>query len=83
MPEINERDVKALAAELGLLGKLTVTILGNKHEVFTLATDESVEDIIAICSFILDPSDLNITEETPSGRRCPRARAVYCGASES
>jgi two-component system chemotaxis sensor kinase CheA len=65
MPEISERDVKALAAELGLLGKLTVTILDNKHEVFTLATDESADDIIAICSFILDPSDLKITEETP------------------
>lgn len=66
MPEISERDVKALSAELGLLGHLTVAILDDKREVFTLATDETVDDIIAICSFILDPNDLKITEERSS-----------------
>ncbi|MFI4938809.1 MAG: chemotaxis protein CheA [Burkholderiales bacterium] len=63
LPEMVERDVKALAAELGLLGQITVAALDRKRNFFTLATDETAEDIIAICSFILDPDDVKIMEE--------------------
>jgi len=60
-----ERDVEALTAELGLLG----TIEKSKDEkgkcTLFLTTGESRDDILAICSFILDPDDLVITEEAP------------------
>jgi len=64
LPAISERDSKALAAELGLLGRLTISALSDKRQAFTLATDETLDDIIAICSFILDPDDLKVTEES-------------------
>lgn len=65
LPQVSERDVNALASELGLLGKLVKTALDDKRFVFTLETNESADDIVAICSFVLDPDDLKITEETP------------------
>ncbi len=63
LPELPMRDVEALAAELGLLGKIDKAALDEKHFVFTLATNETADDIIAICSFIMNPDDLNITEQ--------------------
>jgi two-component system chemotaxis sensor kinase CheA len=65
LPEVAERDVEALAAELGLMGRLIKTPLDEKRFVFTLSTNETADDIIAICSFVLNPDDLKITEETP------------------
>ncbi len=62
LPEVPQRDVDALAAELGLLGEITQAALDEKRSVFTLATPEKIADIIAICSFVLDPDDLKITE---------------------
>jgi two-component system chemotaxis sensor kinase CheA len=63
LPEISARDVDALAAELGLLGQITRKPLENNCTVFTLDTNESESNIVAICSFILDPKDLKIAEE--------------------
>ena len=65
LPQVGERDSAALSAELALLGKLSSETLPDKRLVLTLATDEGEEDIIAICSFILDPDDLKITETAP------------------
>jgi two-component system chemotaxis sensor kinase CheA len=62
LPEVTQRDVNALAAELGLLGRISIAPLDNNRFALTLATNESIDDIIAICSFVLDPNDLNITE---------------------
>ena len=63
LPEVPQRDVDALAAELGLLGEISQQALDDKRFVFTLATNEKLDDIVAICSFVLDPDDLKITEE--------------------
>ncbi|HTH43959.1 MAG TPA: Hpt domain-containing protein, partial [Oxalicibacterium sp.] len=63
LPMVSARDVDALAAELGLLGDIARGSLDDQRAVFTLTTHEGQDDIIAICSFILDPKDLNITEE--------------------
>ncbi len=63
LPQTSARDVDALAAELGLLGEIQRDVLPDQRAVFTLSTQEGVDDIIAICSFILDPQDLKITEE--------------------
>ena len=69
LPEVPQRDVDALAAELGLLGEISQSVLANKRSVFVLETSEKLDDIIAICSFVLDPDDLKITEETASDRK--------------
>jgi two-component system chemotaxis sensor kinase CheA len=71
LPHCEQRDVNALAAELGLLGRITVSPLDGGRHALTLTTHESLEDIIAICSFVLDPNDLKIFEApalTPAQR---------------
>jgi two-component system chemotaxis sensor kinase CheA len=78
LPIVAERDISALAAELGLLGQLSITVLSDKRNVFTLATDESTDDIVAICSFILDPDDLKITEQA-----MPAASTAHSPESEA
>jgi len=62
LPVVPPRDVDALAAELGLLGDISRGLLEDRRAFFTLVTHEGQEDIVAICSFILDPKDLRITE---------------------
>jgi len=61
LPEVPQRDVDALATELGLLGSITQEVLADKRVAFTLITGEGQDDIVAICSFVLDPDDLKIT----------------------
>jgi two-component system chemotaxis sensor kinase CheA len=63
LPEVSQRDVDALATELGLLGTISQESLADKRVVFTLATSESQDDIVAICSFVLDPDDLKISRQ--------------------
>ncbi|NDP46962.1 MAG: chemotaxis protein CheA [Sulfuriferula multivorans] len=61
LPEVSQKDVDALAAELGLLGVIQQEVLADQRVVFKLTTGESEDDIVAICSFVLDPDDLKIT----------------------
>lgn len=62
LPEVPQRDVDALATELGLLGTISQTTKNDKRVTFTLSTMEKVDDIIAICSFVLDPDELKVSE---------------------
>ncbi len=62
LPELSQRDINALAAELGLLGRISIAPIDGKRFVATLTTNESIDDIVAICSFILDPKDLKIMD---------------------
>ena len=64
LPQVPLRDVEALAAELGLLGDISQDVLPDQRAYFILSTHEGPDDIVAICSFILDPQDLKITEES-------------------
>jgi len=63
LPEVAPRDVEALTSELGLLGEISKTTQENGRTVFALVGSGSADDIVAICSFILDPKDLKISEE--------------------
>ncbi len=64
LPQMPPRDVDALAAELGLLGDISQDTLPDQRAFFILSTHEGPDEIIAICSFILDPQDLKIVEES-------------------
>jgi len=75
MPAIAAKDVEALSAELGLLGQISVSKNAEGHAVFSLATDEGAADIVAICSFIVDPDDLKIIEDPSSSRAMTAAEA--------
>ncbi|HEX7972460.1 MAG TPA: Hpt domain-containing protein, partial [Thiobacillus sp.] len=63
LPKVPQKDVDALAAELGLLGTIGQETLADTRVVFTLTTSESQDNIVAICSFVLDPDDLKITHD--------------------
>lgn len=63
LPPTTDRDVEALMAELGLLGQISKTVLDDKRVAFTLVGNVKPDEIVSICSFILDPKDLKITEE--------------------
>jgi two-component system chemotaxis sensor kinase CheA len=62
LPQVAQRDINALAAELGLLGRVSVVPLGGERHAITVTTHETLDDIIAICSFVLDPDELKISE---------------------
>lgn len=61
LPEVTEKDLNNLKDELSLLGDAESTKQENGRYSITLKTDSSKDDIISICSFVLDPNDLVIT----------------------
>ncbi|MCS0584517.1 chemotaxis protein CheA [Massilia pinisoli] len=65
LPDLAKRDVDALVDELGLLGRVSVVPLAAGRTALIIMTHEGLDDIIAICSFVLDPSDLKIFEAPP------------------
>ena len=64
LPALSLADAGAIMSELGLLGAITKEENTGSKNVFKLRTNETENDIIAICSFILDPSDLKITAQS-------------------
>ncbi|MHB0991230.1 MAG: chemotaxis protein CheA [Burkholderiales bacterium] len=69
LPVTPERDIQALATELSLLGEITQSRLPDERAVFNLVTEESVTDIVAICSFVLDADSLKISELTKTAEQ--------------
>lgn len=65
LPAMEPREVDALAAELGLLGDVAVSSLPDARKVLEVTTHESLDDILAICSFVLNPDDMVITQAPP------------------
>jgi len=63
LPDLSARDLTAIENELALLGEVTKQALDKQRYVMTLVGEATAEDIVAICSFILDPADLKICEE--------------------
>jgi two-component system chemotaxis sensor kinase CheA len=72
LPAVSERDVASLEAELGLLGTITKDRDAAGHAVLVLATNETLDDILAICSFVVDPDDLKISEVDSAAPAAPR-----------
>ncbi|UVW27487.1 chemotaxis protein CheA [Massilia sp. H6] len=71
LPPVDQRDICALVDELGLMGRVKVVPLEGGRSAIIITTQESLDDIIAICSFVLDPDDLKIFEApalTPAQR---------------
>ena len=65
LPDIPQRDVNALVDELGLMGRVSVAPLDGGRTALIITTHESLDDIVAICSFVLDPDQLKIFEAPP------------------
>ncbi|MET3129839.1 two-component system chemotaxis sensor kinase CheA [Oxalobacteraceae bacterium GrIS 1.11] len=65
LPKMDQREVVALAAELGLLGHVSTAPLAGERHLMLVTTHESLDDIIAICSFVLNPDDLVVSRAPP------------------
>jgi two-component system chemotaxis sensor kinase CheA len=62
LPPMVHREVEALAAELGLLGKVELSPLDAERHAMVVTTHESLDDIIAICSFVIDADQMQVAE---------------------
>ena len=61
-PKVSDAETLTIGDELGLLGAISKEPMDDNRIAFVLTTNAVPDDIIAICSFILDPQDLFITE---------------------
>ena len=62
LPQVLDKDVSDLATELGFLGSLDVSRLPDGRVTFTLQTDQTLQDVTAVCSFVVDETKLKISE---------------------
>ncbi|MFZ6656104.1 chemotaxis protein CheA [Undibacterium sp. TJN19] len=62
LPKVSKEDASALMSELGLLGAISRQENTGENVVLNLKTNEGQDDIISICSFILNPDLLKISE---------------------
>jgi len=62
LPQMEQREIAALSAEVGLLGAVSTTPLDGGRTALVVTTHESLDDIVSICSFILNPDDMQISE---------------------
>lgn len=74
LPKVTPEDAAALMSELGLLGAISRDENTGDKVVLSLRTNEGKDDIVSICSFILNPDSLNISEQAMSN--VPAAKAV-------
>ncbi|WP_295759424.1 chemotaxis protein CheA [Undibacterium sp.] len=68
LPKLSSNETEAIVSELGLLGSISKQVNGSGITVLNLESSGTEDDIVAICSFILDPNDLkiSITPLTPN-----------------
>jgi two-component system chemotaxis sensor kinase CheA len=62
LPQMEQREISALSAEVGLLGAVSTAPLDGGRTALLVTTHESLDDIISICSFILNPDDMKVSE---------------------
>ncbi|QGZ38729.1 two-component system chemotaxis sensor kinase CheA [Pseudoduganella flava] len=65
LPKMAHREVTALAAELGLLAHVVVTPIDADRNAMVVTTHESLDDIVAICSFVLNTDEMKIIDLPP------------------
>ncbi|MFZ6758848.1 chemotaxis protein CheA [Undibacterium sp. Ji50W] len=74
LPKVTPEDAAALMSELGLLGDISRDENTGDKVVLSLRTNEGKDDIISICSFILNPDSLKISEQAMNS--APVAKAA-------
>lgn len=60
LPQVTEKDLTNLKDELALLGEVAAYQRGENAHALLVKTDSSADDIVSICSFIVDPDALVI-----------------------
>ncbi|WP_034350456.1 chemotaxis protein CheA [Herbaspirillum sp. GW103] len=74
MPEIADKDAEALADELSMLGKLEKSKSPEGKWVFILDTAEPIDDVVAICAFIVNVADLKISQAVETAKSSDEER---------
>ena len=62
LPAMQHREVQALGEELGLMGHVSITPLDKDRNAMVVTTHESLDDIIAICSFVINADEMKVSE---------------------
>ena len=73
LPKMPDKDLANLQAELELLGTVEAAPHMEGKPVFKLTTEESEDDILAICAFVLDPDDIVISAADQAASATPAA----------
>lgn len=60
LPPVTEKDLANLKDELALLGEVAAYVRGENAHALIVKTDSSADDIVSICSFIVDADALVI-----------------------
>jgi two-component system, chemotaxis family, sensor kinase CheA len=60
LPDVTEKDLGNLKDELELLGEVVVYQRADNRHALLIKTDSTADDIVSICSFIVDPDALVI-----------------------
>jgi two-component system chemotaxis sensor kinase CheA len=71
LPVLAPDDLDALRSELELMGTVSSQTLEGGGMRLSLDTDQSVDDVLSICSFIVDPDALELHEEAAAGYTSP------------
>lgn len=86
LPQVTEKDLANLKDELALLGEVAAYQRGENAHALLVKTDSSADDIVSICSFIVDPDALVIqvagdTASAPEAVQATEPAAVVAEAA--
>ena len=71
LPALEPDDLDALTSELELMGTVSSRSLDDGRLRFVVDTDHDADELLSICSFIVDPDTLAISEDTAAGYTAP------------
>ncbi|MBV8625161.1 MAG: chemotaxis protein CheA [Herbaspirillum sp.] len=74
MPVIADKDAEALADELSMLGKIEKNKSPEGRWVFVLDTAEPIDDVVAICAFIVNVDELKVSQSVDPVRSAEEER---------
>ncbi|MDB5759921.1 MAG: cheA [Burkholderia sp.] len=71
LPALEDEELDALKSELALMGTVSSQLLEDGRLRLCIETGQSADDVMEICSFIVDPDVLSISEEATGGYTSP------------
>nr|WP_314626314.1 chemotaxis protein CheA [uncultured Noviherbaspirillum sp.] len=71
LPALAQDDLDALTSELELMGTVSSQALDDGRLRFVVDTDQGADELLSICSFIVDPDTLTISEASAAGYTAP------------
>lgn len=83
LTNVTEKDVESLLEEIGLLGEVElVKLADDKQQIKLLSDDATEDDILAICSFIVDADEMKIEPMSDQASSAPDAEQAETTAEQ-